>query len=106
MVGLARKASNFDVNGLTSLDFSKASSDCPQLSKTLLAWVRSSGDSLTGVVSVPNTAAPPGVAQICSVSCGNLILSEPMPHTCSKSGRYSAWDSRNAMHAVSGRPIS
>src|SRR5207237_6133258 len=96
---------NFDVNGLTSLDYSKASSDCPQLSKTRLAWVRSTGVSFTGVVSVPNTAAPPGVAQIFSVSGGNLISSEPMPHTCSKSGRYRAWVSRKAMGDVAGKLI-
>src|SRR5713101_3046056 len=101
-----RKASNFDVNGLTSFDFSKASSDCPQLSKTLFARTRSCGFSLTGAVSVPNTAAPPGVAQISSVLGGNFMLSESLPHTCSKRGRYSARDNRNAMHAVSGNPIS
>src|ERR1700730_1559880 len=68
--------------------------------------MRSFGDSLTGVVSPRNTAAPPGVPQIFSVSWGNLISSEPLPHTCSKSGRYNACESRNAMHAMSGKPIS
>src|SRR6266849_4914050 len=90
----ARKASNFDVNGLTSFDLSKALSDCPQRSKTMFARVRPSGFRLTGVVSVPNTAAPPGVAQIFSVFFGNVISSTPWPHTCSKRGRYVACDSR------------
>ena len=38
----------------------------------------------------PNTAAPPGVAQMCSVSRGNLISNEPLPHTSSKRGLYTA----------------
>ena len=68
--------------------------------------MRSSGFSLIGVVSVPNTAAPPGVEQISSVLGGNLISNEPWPHTNSKSGLYSAWEIRNAMQAVSGRACS
>ena len=38
-------------------------------------------------------------------SCGNLMSNE-LPHTASNSGLYSAVDSRNAMQAVSGKPIS
>src|ERR1700694_473554 len=72
----------------------------------MFARVRSSGLIGIGVVLPPNTAAPPGVSQMRSVSGGNLISNEPLPHTCSKSGLYSACDSRNAMHAVSGKPIS
>src|SRR3989442_6528089 len=33
---------------------------------------------------------------IFAVSGGNMIPSEPPPHTCSKSGRYSAWESRRS----------
>src|SRR5919197_3121415 len=79
--------------------------DCPQWLYTVLARVRSAGLSGMGV-AVANGGVPPGVEQIFSVSLGNLISNEPAPHTCSKSGRYTAWDSRNAMHAVSGKPIS
>ena len=53
-----------------------------------------------------NIKFPHDTEQIFSVSGANLISSEPVPHTCSNSGRYSAWDSRNTMHAVSGAPIS
>src|SRR5919109_1131513 len=80
--------------------------ECPQLSYTLFALVRSAELSGIGVALPPNCAAPPGVSQIFSVTRGNLISSEPLPQMSSKSGRYSAWDSRNAMHAVSGKPIS
>src|SRR6202165_56067 len=72
----------------------------------MFARVRSSGLIGIGVVLPPNTAAPPGVSQMRSVSGGNLISNEPLPHTCSKSGLYSAFASRNATHAVSGKPIS
>src|SRR5260370_42557005 len=41
-----------------------------------------------------------------SVSCGNLISNEPLPHTSSKRGLYKACESRNATQAVSGKPIS
>src|SRR6266478_1435313 len=68
--------------------------------------MRSSGLSRTGVVLPPNTAAPPGVSQISSVSPGNLMFNEPFPHTSSKRGRYTACESLNAMQAVSGLPIS
>ena len=52
-----------------------------------------------------NTAAPSGVAQISSVPLGNLISRES-PHTSSKRVLYAADCSRNAMQAVSGKPIS
>ncbi len=45
----------------------------PSGRRLLFALVRSSGLSGMGVVFLPNTVAPPGVAQIRSVSCGNLI---------------------------------
>src|SRR5919109_2636771 len=80
--------------------------ECPQLSYTLFALVRSAELSGIGVALPPNCAAPPGVAQIFSVSCGHLISSEPLPHTSSNRGRYFAWDSRNAIQAVSGRACS
>src|SRR4030088_355625 len=79
--------------------------DCPQWLNTWFAVVRSSGRSGIGV-AVWNGGVPPGVAQILSVSRGHLISNEPTPHTPSKSGRYTAWDRRNAVHAVSGKPIS
>src|SRR6266851_8288371 len=72
----------------------------------LFALVRSSGLSRMGAVFVPSTLAPPGVAQIRSASCGNLILKEPAPHTSSNRGLYTACESRNATQAVSGKPIS
>src|SRR5215813_10254141 len=72
----------------------------------MFARVRSWGVSEIGVALPPNVAAPPGVSQIRSVSAGNLISNEPLPHTCSNSGLYSACESRNATHAVSGKPIS
>src|SRR5260370_5770171 len=59
-----------------------------------------------GVVPPPNTAAPPGVSQISAVSGGKSILNEPLPHTASKRGLYTACESRKATQAVSGRPIS
>src|SRR5260370_32518925 len=72
----------------------------------LFALAGSPGLSEIGVVLPPNTFAPPGVSQILWVSGGHWISNDPGPHTCSKSGRYAASDSRNAMHAVSGNPIS
>src|SRR6266851_9940370 len=72
----------------------------------MFARVRSSGLSGIGVVLPPNTAAPPGVSQIRSVSDGNLISNEPLPHTSSKRDLYSACESLDATHAVSGKPIS
>src|SRR5260370_33890389 len=72
----------------------------------LFALVRSPGLSEIGVVLAPNTFAPPGDVQILSVSGGHWISNDPGPQTCSKSGRYADSDSRNAMHAVSGKPIS
>src|SRR6266851_5710580 len=72
----------------------------------LFALARSPGLSAIGVVLSPNTLAPPGDAQILSVSGGHWISNDPRPHTCSKSGRYADSDSRNAMHAVSGNPSS
>src|SRR6266403_2245430 len=80
--------------------------DCPQLSKTLFALVRSSGLRRTGSTLVPNLAAPPGVQQICSVSWGKSMSNEPGPQMSSKSFRYSDWASLNAMQAVSGLAIS
>jgi len=55
----------------------------PQWLKTWFAWVRSSGLSLSGMVFVPNLAAPPGVQQISSASGGNLISTAA--HTASAS---------------------
>src|ERR1700730_15398659 len=72
----------------------------------LFALVRSPGLSAIGVVLPPNIFAPPEDAQILPVSGGHWISNDPGPHTCSKSGRYFASDSRSAMHAVSGNPIS
>src|ERR1700680_3801019 len=72
----------------------------------LFALVRSPGLSGIGVVLPANTFAPPGDAQILLASDGHWISKELGPHTCSKSGLYAASDSRNAMHAVSGNPIS
>src|ERR1700678_1049783 len=72
----------------------------------LFALVRSPGLSAIGVVLPPNTFAPPGDAQILSVSGGHWISNDPEPHTRSKSSRYADSDSRNAMHAVSGNPCS
>src|SRR6266404_2492721 len=80
--------------------------DCPQCLKTEFALVRSSGLRRTGWTFVPNLAAPPGVQQISSVSGGKRMSNEPLPQISSKNGRYTAWESRNAMQAVSGRPIS
>src|ERR1700730_603251 len=67
--------------------------------------VRSSGLSRIGVTLPLNLAAPPGVAQIVSVLAGHAISNEA-PHTSSKTARYDALDSRHAMQAVSGKPIS
>src|SRR5229473_2576945 len=64
---------------------------------------RSSGLNGIGVALPPKTAAPPGVSQICSVSCGQWMLNESVPQTSSNSGRYLACDNRNAMQAVSGK---
>src|SRR6266851_4654271 len=72
----------------------------------LFALARSPGLSAIGVVLSPNTFAPPGDAQILRVPGDHWMSNDPGPHTCSKSGRYAASDSRNAMHAVSGNPIS
>src|SRR6266404_6156178 len=69
----------------------------------LVALVRSTGLSAIGVVSLPK--APLGVAQICVVLDGKL-MSKSTPQTSSKSGRYDAVLSRNAMQAVSGKPCS
>src|SRR6059058_4795825 len=49
---------------------------------------------------------PPDLSQMRSVSGGNLISKEPLPHSSSKRDLYSACESRNATHAVSGKPIS
>src|SRR2546422_6103991 len=101
-----RKASNFDGNAMDCTDCSYAARACPQWLKASFALRRSSGFRSTGVVSVPNTAAPPGVAQIFLVLGGNLISKESSPYSCSKRGLYAACESLNAMHAVSGLPIS
>src|SRR3982074_542485 len=79
--------------------------DCPQWLYTWFAVVRSSARSGIGV-AVWNGGVPPGVAQVPSVPRGHLISNDPAPQPPSKSGRYTAWDRRNAMHAVSGKPIS
>src|SRR6266849_9618104 len=66
---------------------------------------RSSGDSLIGMVFVPNTLAPPGVSQISSVLGGNLMFNSS-PQNSSKKDLYTAVSSRNAMQAVSGNACS
>src|SRR5216683_2101169 len=50
-----------------------------------------------------STAAPSGVLQIASVSAGHMS-NDPSPQTSSNKGPYSAWESRYAMQAVSGKP--
>src|SRR6185437_6254997 len=96
-------------------------------SKTLFVLARSSGPRATGIATASdagvillervkcwckafllplNTAAPSGVLQIVSVSAGHLISNDPSPQTSSKRGLYSAWESRYAMQAVSGKPCS
>src|ERR1700722_2408889 len=71
----------------------------------LFALARSAGLKWIGVALPCNTAAPVGVSQIFSELPGHLMSNES-PHTLSKSGRYTAWVSRNAMQAVSEKPIS
>ena len=56
----------------------------PSGHKPCLPWCGLPDLAGIGVVLPPNTAAPPGVAQICSVSDGKLISNEPAPHTCLK----------------------
>src|SRR5438874_1226326 len=70
------------------------------------ALVRSSADNAIGVALVPNIDAPPGVAQIDSVSDGHAMLEGSSPQTALNSGRYSAWEIRYAIQAVSDKPIS
>src|SRR2546422_785108 len=67
--------------------------------------MRSTALNCTGVALPPNTAAPPGVAQMSAVLAGKLISNEPLPHTNSKSGRYTALESLKVMQAVSGCPF-
>src|ERR1700745_3141223 len=69
----------------------------------LLALVRSSGLSASGVALLPN--APLGVAQTCATLPGQA-MSKSAPQTSSNSGRYGAWDILYAMQAMSGLPIS
>src|SRR6266481_7636687 len=71
----------------------------------LFALVRSTELSAIGVALVPNLLAPPGMAQISAVLAGKR-MSKSTPHTSSKSCRYGAESSRNAMQAVSAKPIS
>src|SRR5271166_1066331 len=71
----------------------------------LVALVRSVALSAIGVALPPNLAAPFGVAQIWAVLAGKR-MSKSTPHTSSNSCRYGAESSRNAMQAVSGKPIS
>src|SRR5258708_4584888 len=59
-----------------------------------------------GVALPPKIEAPPGVEQICPVSGGKLILSEPAPQTVSNRGLYTACESRKAMQAVSASACS
>src|ERR1700739_1351255 len=61
---------------------------------------------MTGVALPPNIEAPIGVAQMDAVFGGKRDGNESLPHTSSKSGRYTARESLYAMQAISGLPIS
>src|SRR3984893_5397955 len=69
----------------------------------LVALVRSTGLSASGVALLPN--APEGVAQTSATLDGH-VMSKSAPQTSSNTGRYGAWDILYAMQAMSGSPIS
>src|SRR6516165_3181595 len=71
----------------------------------LVALVGAVALSAIGVALPPNLLSPLGMAQISAVLAGKR-MSKSAPHTSSKSCRYGAESSRNAMQAVSAKPIS